>query len=237
MAGKLYLIPTPLGEVEHLESQLPAGYMVFIPELDGFIAEKAKSARAFLKHFKLPKAMQEYNIVEWSQKRERVGTDILLEPILRGEDWGVVSEAGSPTIADPAGPIVRAAHEKGIQVVPLIGPSSIFLALMASGLSGQNFVFHGYLSKEPGQRKKELRTFEKNSQKFRRTQIFMETPYRNPHLLRDMMEALRSDTDVCIATDVTLPTESIQTKTVAQWQKGQLPDIHKRPTIFLMQAR
>jgi len=158
-----------------------------------------------------------------------------LEPCERGFDVGILSEAGSPAIADPGAEVVQLAHEHGIRVVPLVGPSSILLGLMASGLNGQRFAFHGYLPIDKSERRKTIKVLERNSRELEQTQMFIETPYRNNNLLEDLVKTLSPRTRLCIAADLTLPSEHIVTREVADW-KGKLPDLHKRPTLFLLQA-
>lgn len=236
MKGTLYLIPSTLGETSDPNSVIPSSHFKLIPTLDGFIAEKAKTARAFLKHFDMGKPMYEVVMQEYNKRTDKSQLESIIEPMKQGEKWGLLSEAGCPAIADPGSDLVRLAYKNGIQVVPLVGPSSIFLALMASGLNGQNFCFDGYLPSSPDERKKRLKQIEKDSQKFRRSHIFMETPYRNPHLFRDAIEVLDGKTSLCVATDITLKGESIMTQSVEEWRKAKAPDIHKRPTMFVLSA-
>jgi len=160
----------------------------------------------------------------------------LLAPALSGTDLGLISEAGCPVIADPGAALVALAHQQGVQVVPMVGPSSILLALMGSGLSGQSFAFHGYLPSEAPEREKRLRELEKESRQRQRTQIFIETPYRNRQMLESLVNTCAPGTRICIATDLTLADEQITTRPVADWRRQQLPEINRRPTVFLLQA-
>lgn len=232
----LYLIPSALGEDCDVLSLFSSHVKDIIRRLDGFFAENAKPARAFLKSAGINKPLYEVPIHEYSRRKRRLDVDELLDFIVQGQSWGLLSDAGCPAIADPGSDIVRRAHALGIRVIPLVGPSSILLALMASGLNGQSFTFHGYLPVKPHDRKRALIRLEKDSRKQGTTQIFMETPYRNPHLLRDILASLSSCTELCIATDITLSSENICTRAIEDWHKRGVPNIHKRPTIFLIYA-
>ncbi len=226
MPGILYAIPTPLGGAA--SDALPASVLATVRTLRHFVVENAKSARAFLKAVGSdPKEMQVLEINEDSNLHH------LLEPLKEGNSVGLLSEAGCPAIADPGARLVAAAQDAGIQVVPLVGPSSIVLALMASGLEGQRFAFCGYLPREAEQRRRKIRELEARSRRERETQIFIETPYRNDVLLRALLEALSADTALCIATDLTLASEQIRTQSVARWRDAR-PSVGKRPTVFLL---
>ena len=231
--GTLYLIPNLLGDVEPLEV-LPMKARKVVDMTDHYIVENEKSARAFIKRVLPSKAQPSLILSVLNKYTEPTEYEHMLEPCLMGHPMGIISEAGVPCLADPGSEIVAIAHAKGIQVVPLSGPSSILMALIGSGLNGQNFTFNGYLPVDSGQRKRKLLALEKQSVKGV-TQIFMETPYRNIKLLEDILAALAGSTRLCIATDISLPAESIRTQTVSQWKK-EMPDIHKRPSIFLIQA-
>lgn len=230
--SKLYLIPSLLGD-NSWENDLPASVRQVCLNTKYFIVENIRSARRFLK--KLDKdinidgltffELNKYTSVEEKQKS--------LVPLLEGHDTGIISEAGCPGVADPGADIVRMAHQKNIQVVPLTGPSSIILALMASGLNGQNFVFLGYLPVKQGERIKKIRETEQRSHTEKQTQIFIETPYRNNQLTGDLLNTCHPSTLLCIACDLTTKNEYIATKTVGEW-KGHLPDMNKRPAIFLL---
>ena len=196
--------------------------------LRDFAVENAKSARAFLGGLGMP--VRDLSFVE-------IGEDVaaLLRPLREGRPLGLLSEAGAPAIADPGAALVEAAHAAGFRVVPLIGPSSIVLALMASGLEGQRFAFCGYLPRDAAQRRKKIQQIERRSRTERETQIFIETPYRNDALLAALLEACREDTRLCVAADLTLPSESVQTQPIAQWRRAR-PSIGKRPAVFLLLA-
>ncbi len=231
--GKLYLIPSLMGDTEPLEV-LPLSIKKVIDMCDHFVVENEKSARHFIKKV-LPSKSQPDLILsvlnKYTEPQEYVD---FLKPCLEGIHVGVISEAGAPCVADPGSELVRIAHDKGIRVVPLVGPSSILLALMASGMNGQNFAFSGYLPIEKHPRKKQIRFLEKQSQKGQ-TQIFMETPYRNLKLFQDLLDVCESETRLCLATDITTPAEAIYTKTISEWRKVT-PNIEKRPTIFILQG-
>jgi 16S rRNA (cytidine1402-2'-O)-methyltransferase len=232
--GKLYLIPTTLGETEPLEV-LPLTIKRAVEQIDYFIVENEKTARRFIKKI-TPRKTQ--GLLQLSLLNKFTEAEVLpeyLNPCLNGHAVGVLSEAGCPAIADPGAVIVQLAHEKGIQVVPLVGPSSIILALMASGLNGQNFAFNGYLPIEAVERKKVIKQLEKKSRETGQTQLFMETPYRNDKLVSELLKVLHGETFLCIAADITLKTEWIQTLKVQQWGP-KIPELNKRPAIFALQA-
>ena len=228
--GTLYLIPTTLGDTEPLEV-LPLTIKRTVEGIDHYIVENEKSARRFIKKITPRKSQAQLEIVLLNKYTEPDVLPEYLQPCLQGRDVGVLSEAGCPGVADPGAVIVKLAHEKGVRVVPLVGPSSIILALMASGLNGQNFAFNGYLPIEVQERKKLLKNLEKKSRELRQTQLFMETPYRNDKLFTELIRSLRPDTLLCIAADLTLKTEWIRTRKIAEWQ-GTPPGLHKRPVIF-----
>lgn len=228
MAGVLYAIPTPLGGAA--ADALPASALVTVRALRHFAVENAKTARAFLNDVGMSCPIQELQIsvLEKNFSRE-------IELLKAGDSLGLLSEAGCPAIADPGAALVDAAHREGIRVEPLIGPSSIVLALMASGLEGQRFAFCGYLPREPEERKRRIKELEARSRRERETQIFIETPYRNDALLAALLETASEKTFLCIATDLTLPTESIRTHPLSRWRAAR-PAIGKRPTVFLLLA-
>ncbi|MCK4288597.1 MAG: SAM-dependent methyltransferase [Bacteroidales bacterium] len=230
--GKLYLIPSSLGNSK-LNSIIPEYNSKIINRLDEFIVENIRTARRFLKKTGFKKSFD--NITFYILDKHSDQTEILsyLNSIDKGKDIGLLSEAGTPCIADPGAEIVRMAHQKNIRVIPLVGPSSIFLALMASGFNGQNFVFHGYLPIKKYLKINKIKTLEKDAQQKNQTQIFIETPYRNKQLLDSIIETCNKETLLCIACDITLKNEFITTKTIAEWSKN-LPEIHKRPTVFLL---
>ncbi|PXX23448.1 SAM-dependent methyltransferase [Arenibacter sp. ARW7G5Y1] len=232
--GKLYLIPTTLGDNEPLEV-LPISIKRTIEQIDHYIVENEKTARHFIKKISSKKSQPSLHINLLNKFTESEILPTFLDPCFEGYNVGIISEAGCPGIADPGADIVAIAHQKGIKVVPLVGPSSILLALMASGLNGQSFAFNGYLPIEAGERKKSIKRFEKLSRDNDQSQIFIETPYRNDKLLAELIKTLAPQTLVCIACDITLPTEFILTKRVLDWQKISV-DLHKRPSIFIVHA-
>lgn len=233
--GRLYLIPVPLGQTA-VAAVLPQPVVACAQALGHFVAENAKSARAFLKSLPSSLPLQQIQIQELNQHTPASELPQLLAPLLAGSDVGLISEAGCPAVADPGTALVALAHEAAIQVVPMVGPSSILLALMASGLSGQSFSFHGYLPSAGPEREKRLRELEKESRQAQRTQIFIETPYRNRQMLESLLKACAPGTRICIATDLTLDSEQIATHPVAGWRRQPLPEINRRPTVFLLQA-
>jgi 16S rRNA (cytidine1402-2'-O)-methyltransferase len=222
----LYAIPTPLGGAA--ADALAPSALQTVASLKDFVVEEEKSARAFLGSIGMP--VRELNIV-------KIQEDVapLLKPLRDGRPLGLLSEAGCPGIADPGAALVEAAHREGFRVVPIVGPSSITLALMASGLEGQRFAFCGYLPREPLKRKMRIKELENRSLREDETEIFIETPYRNEALLAALLETCRETTKLCIAADLTLPTESIGTKTIAQWRRSPAP-VGRRPAIFLLLA-
>jgi 16S rRNA (cytidine1402-2'-O)-methyltransferase len=233
MKGKLYLIPTTLGETEPLEV-MPYSVKKVIEEIDFYIVENEKSARRFIKKITPKKSQPDLQIMLLDKYAEELETRTYLNACDEGINVGLLSEAGVPAVADPGATIVKLAHEKGVQVVPLVGPSSILMALMASGMNGQNFAFNGYLPIDKGDRKKAIKELERLSKDKDQSQIFIETPYRNEKMFSDLKAALTPNTRLCIAVDITLPTEYIKTYTAKDW-KHQQPDLHKRPAIFIIQ--
>jgi len=246
--GTLYLIPASLGITDNdgdtLAHIIPAEVKDITARLPYFIAENAKSARAHLKEVAktrdLKQPIQQIRIAELNVRTSKEALPDLLAPLLDGEDGGLISEAGVPAIADPGANLIEMAHKAGIIVKPLVGPSSILLALMASGLNGQSFAFNGYLPTNPAERAKQILAMENRSRQDAQTQIFIETPYRNLILLEALCENSRGNTRLCLATDLTLPTESIETLSVDGWKKRMAeknaPDIQKKPSIFLLLA-
>lgn len=232
--GSLFLIPSTLGDNEPLEV-LPISIKRAIEEINHFIVENEKTARRFIKKISPRKSQSGLHIELLNKYTEPGSITTFLDPCLQGKNIGILSEAGCPGIADPGADIVRIAHEKGIQVVPLVGPSSVLLALMASGLNGQSFAFNGYLPIEASERKKTIKAFERLSREKGQSQLFIETPYRNDALLGEFLKVMSNTTMLCIATDITLPTESISTKSVAEWKDIPM-ELHKRPSIFIIQA-
>jgi 16S rRNA (cytidine1402-2'-O)-methyltransferase len=222
----LYAIPTPLGGSP--DEALPAPALQKIKTIRDFVVENAKSARAFLGAIGMP--VRELSIVALDGNASS-----LLTPIREGRPLGLLSEAGCPAIADPGAALIEAAHREGFRVVPLVGPSSIVLALMASGLEGQRFAFCGYLPREGSQRKQKIRELERRSRLEKETEIFIETPYRNDVLLAALLESCHETTRLCVAADLTLPAESTRTRTIAEWRRAQAA-IGRRPAVFLLLA-
>ena len=231
--GKLLLVPVGIGAT-NASAMLPTDTLKQINALDYFIAERAKTARAYLKSIGFVKAMASVQIAELN-KHESEDYNALLDPCTNGFNCGLLSEAGVPGVADPGGGVIAAAHARGIEVVPLIGPSSILLALMAAGMNGQRFSFHGYLPKESGELIKELKRLEAESMQHNVTQIFIEPPFRNEKLKDKMLQSLNKNTRICLATNLTAPDQSIVSKTVVEMKKIKI-SIDRKPTVFLMYA-
>ena len=233
-AGKLFLIPTALGDGA-LAAVIPPEVQQRVRALEYFVAENPKTARAYLKQVGTAKPLQELHIATLNEHTPDADVAALAAPLLAGNDLGVMSEAGCPGIADPGAKLVLYAHRHAIRVVPLVGPSSILLALMASGLNGQRFVFHGYLPVADAEREQALRELEKQSRRLKQTQIFIETPYRKRKLLHSILRACAGATLLCVAADITLEGEDIRTMSVAAWKKNPL-QLDRRPALFLLLA-
>jgi 16S rRNA (cytidine1402-2'-O)-methyltransferase len=230
--GKLYLIPIPLGDNEPLEV-LPQIVKKTIEFIDDYIVENEKTARKFIKSICPEKVQATLRLNTLNKHTAIAEHKQMLQPCFEGKNIGIMSESGCPGVADPGAVIVKLAHVNGIQVIPLVGPSSILLALMASGMNGQSFAFNGYLPIEKSEKKSALKNLEKLSFDKNQTQIFIETPYRNNKLLEDILLALQPNTHLCIAADITLDTEYIKTLRVQDWKKTTI-DLHNRPTIFIL---
>lgn len=231
--GRLYLIPTRLGDNAPLEV-LPISVKKIIESVNDYIVENEKTARRFIKKISSGKSQASLNIHILNKYTQPGEIPAFLDACKMGKPVGLLSEAGCPGIADPGADVVKIAHENNIRVIPLVGPSSILLALMSSGMNGQNFTFNGYLPIDKGERKAKLKQLERLSSDQNQAQIFIETPYRNNKMLEDICTSLHKQTRVCVACDITLPTEYIRTKTVDAW-KHETIDLHKRPTIFIIQ--
>ena len=235
--GKLFLIPITLsnpGETTVVpEDVLPQTIKRTIDFIDYYIVENEKTARKFIKSIHPEKKQPDLKISVLNKHTDFAEHNEFIQPLLRGENIGLMSESGCPGVADPGAVIVKLAHEKGIQVVPLVGPSSILLALMASGMNGQSFAFNGYLPIDKNDKKQALKNFERLSQDKNQSQLFIETPYRNNKLMEDLLQILQPSTLLCVACDITLPTEFIKTKMVNQWKKEKA-DLHNRPCIFII---
>ncbi len=228
----LYLIPTTLGDNAPLEV-LPISVKKVIELVDDYIVENEKTARHFIKKISSGKSQPTLKINVLNKFTQESELPNFLNACEQGKPVGLISEAGCPGIADPGAAIVKIAHKKNIQVVPLVGPSSILLAMMASGMNGQNFAFNGYLPIDKSERRKALKDLERESFNKNSSQVFIETPYRNNNMLEEMCNALSPSTNVCVASDITLHTEYIKTQTVKEWKHTRV-DLHKRPTIFII---
>jgi 16S rRNA (cytidine1402-2'-O)-methyltransferase len=233
MPGTFYLIPSALGETPW-NTYLPTETRKTACRLEHFIAENAKTARAELKRLDHPLPLREVAIEQLPEKLTPTDIDRLLSPLLSGEDVGLLSEAGCPGVADPGALLVRRAHALSITVKPLIGPSSLLLALMASGLEGQRFAFHGYLPAREPERSRRIAELDKESGRLRQTQIFIETPYRNDAMLAALLTACRPATRLCVAADLTLPTESVISHTITEWRRLPPFNLDRRPAVFLL---
>jgi 16S rRNA (cytidine1402-2'-O)-methyltransferase len=231
--GSLYLIPTRLGDNPPLEV-LPISIKKIIEAIDVYIVENEKTARRFIKRVSPSKSQSKITIKVLNKYTTEIERNTYLDLSLEGVSIGLLSEAGCPAIADPGSDIVSLAHSMNIKVVPLVGPSSIILALMASGMNGQSFTFNGYLPIDKSERKSKLKALERISAEHNQAQIFIETPYRNTKMLEDLASVLQPQTRVCVACDLTLPTEFIRTKSARDW-KNNKEDLHKRPAIFIIQ--
>jgi 16S rRNA (cytidine1402-2'-O)-methyltransferase len=230
--GTLYLIPVPLAENSAAKSFTP--YLVdTINSITEYIVENEKTARKFLKEAGLKTAQSELLIHDYGKHNRGNSLGYFFAGLESGKDVGLMSEAGCPGVADPGAEIVAEAHKRGIKVVPLVGPSSILLALMASGFNGQSFAFNGYLPIDKAERSKRVRALELAAERADQTQIFIETPFRNNSMLEEVLKTCTPNTKLCIACDVTAETEFIKTQTIEAWRK-QVPDLHKRPAIFLL---
>ena len=230
--GKLYLIPTTLGDMA-ADDVLPQTIKRAIDFIDYYIVENEKTARKSIKIVHSEKKQSELKMFLLNKHTETKEHLDFIKPLLEGHHVGLMSEAGCPGVADPGAVIVKIAHEKGIQVIPLVGPSSILLALMASGMNGQSFTFNGYLPIEKSEKKQALKVLEKLSFDKNQSQLFIETPYRNNKLLEDILQTLQPNTLLCVACDITLPTEYIKTMSINLWKKQKV-DLHNRPCIFIL---
>ena len=232
LLGKLYLIPTTMGDCDPMDV-LPQTVKRTIDFIDHYIVENDKTARKSIKEVSPEKKQSELVLFTLNKRTEVKEHLDFIKPLLEGKNMGLMSEAGCPGVADPGAVIVKLAHERGIQVVPLVGPSSILLAMMASGMNGQSFAFNGYIPIDKAEKKAALKNLEKLSHDKNQSQIFIETPYRNNKMLEDIIQALNPSTYICVATDITMPTEFIKTMRASEWKKIQV-DLHNRPTIFII---
>jgi 16S rRNA (cytidine1402-2'-O)-methyltransferase len=237
--GTLYLIPVTLGDDDIaalLPKSLPPEAIATAQKLEHFVVETEKPARQFLSAVKTTKPVRELSLSLLNEHTQDKDLAALLTPLLAGHDVGLMSDAGCPGVADPGAKLVELAHKKGIKVVPFVGPSSILLSLMASGLNGQSFAFLGYLPVEKLARIAKLKEIEKRALTNNETQIFIETPYRNQQMLEALLSTCNANTRLCIACHVSLPDEMIVTKHISEWKQSSLPDINKKPTVFLLLA-
>ena len=235
MKGTIYMIPCPISDERDVWDVLPKANLDVMNSLDYFIVENTRSARRFLSRAGVERRIEELEFVELNEHTTSSGdVERMLKPVLEGRSVGVISEAGVPGVADPGADIVALAHRKGVRVVPLVGPSSILMSVMASGLNGQSFAFVGYLPIKEGERLKRLKELERRALQERQAQLFIEAPYRNVKLFETMLKTLQPNIRLTVATDITSPEEFILTLEVAEWRKRGVPDMAKRPTIFLL---
>lgn len=230
--GKLYLIPVTLGDISPFEV-LPLSIKKVIEGINHYVVENEKTARRFIKSIVPSKSQPDLVLFPINKYTDTTEVPSFLDPCIQGHNMGVMSEAGVPGVADPGADVIKVAHQKGIQVIPLVGPSSILMAIMASGLNGQSFAFNGYLPIDNMERRKKIKELESRSFNEQQSQLFIETPYRNNKMMEELLVQLHAETEVCIACDITLPTEYIKTMSVNLWKK-QVPDLHKRPCIFMI---
>jgi len=234
MQGKLYMVPNHLGN-EQTGFTIPTEVATLACKLRFFIVENIRTARRYLRLLDAQMDIDNSTFFVLDKHTGPKEYSTFLEPIRQGHDIGVISEAGCPGVADPGAEIVKIAHQKNIQVVPLVGPSSILMALMASGMNGQSFAFNGYLPIDKSERPKAIKQLEARSSKEQQTQLFIEAPYRNNAMAQDLLKHCRPDTMLCIACNISMPDEFVVTRTISQW-KGKLPELHKKPTMFLIQG-
>ncbi len=231
MKNKLFLIPTVLSD-NSLDNVIPPIVYELINNIDIYIVENLRSARRFLKKLNIKKKIDELDFFILNKHTSNIDLEVFLEKI-KGKDFALISEAGCPAVADPGANLIRISHKKDIKIVPIVGPSSILLSLMASGMNGQNFAFVGYLPIKKNERIKKIKFLEKRAKNEKQTQIFIETPYRNLRMLEDLFAICNPETEICIASNITSKDEFIKTKKIKYWKKN-IPNIHKIPTIFLM---
>lgn len=230
----LLLLPNLLGESKHHEIFLPSSVDKAVESIDGLIAESEQAGRRFLKRFNTKKPAQDIPLALFNEKTPVDHIDFLLEPMMKGERWGLVSDAGLPCIADPGSKLVRRARQLGINIQAFVGPSSILMSLMLSGLPAQRFSFHGYLDKDEKGRNSQIVVLEKQARQDQSTQIFIEAPHRNQHMLQSLLSNLKEDTYLCVAWDLTLPTQGILSQPVSLWKKSPPPNLEKKAAIFLI---
>lgn len=233
MKGKLYLIPAPLGEGS-LETVIPSGMAEIARKLKFFIVENERTARRYLKKIDREIRIEDLQFIVLDEHTKDVTTAQYLGFLEAGHDVGLMSEAGCPAIADPGAAVVALAQQKDIQVIPLVGPSSILMAFMASGFNGQSFAFNGYLPVKPEEKLRSLKNLEKRARTENQPQAFIETPYRNLKIFDDLLKNLLPDTKLCVAVDITQPSEFIRTKTIREWRNLPMPDMNKKPAVFII---
>lgn len=231
--GKIYMLPCPISEGNPYDV-LPESNRAIMASIDYFIVENVRSARRFLSAAKIGRPIEELEFAECSEHTTELEILPLLKPVLEGRNCGIISEAGLPGVADPGADVVAAAQKRGVEIIPLVGPSSILMALMASGQNGQSFAFNGYLPIKPAERTKAIKNFERRAQSEGQSQIFIETPYRNDKLFGDLLATLTPTTRLTVAVDITSPTQIIRTLSAGEWRKAPKPEMHKRPTIFII---
>ncbi len=236
MSGKLYLIPSPLSENSEY-NVLPRHIFDIVTSIRYYVTENIRTTRRYLKKISPGINIDDITFFVFNKHTNKTGIDTFIKPVIEGNDAGLISEAGMPAVADPGEEIIALAHHFNIQVIPLVGPSSIMLALMASGLNGQTFAFNSYLPIEKKQRKNRIKELEKRSVKNDQSQIFMETPYRNHQLLQDILATCTPETRLCLASNITEKNEFIKTKTIKEWKREPAPDIQKKPTIFIIYCK
>ena len=234
LKGRLFLIPSPLGDNDPKEV-IPEGVLALLPKITTYVVEATRTARRYLSSAGLKGHIQDLEFHELNEHTSASEVEAMLPLFNDGRDVGLITEAGLPAVADPGSQLVRLCHRHGIEVVPMSGPSSLMLALMASGLNGQSFAFLGYLPAKTDERRQALKSIEKHSYTARQTKIFIETPYRNDSLLSDILSICQPSTELCIAADITMPDAFIRTRTVAEW-KRDVPAVGKRPCVFLILA-
>jgi 16S rRNA (cytidine1402-2'-O)-methyltransferase len=234
-SGTIYMIPCPISDERAVWDVLPQANLDVMNSLDYFIVENVRSARRFLSKAGVERRIEELEFVELNEHtRSAQDVERMLKPVLEGRSAGVISEAGVPGVADPGADVVALAHRKGVRVVPLVGPSSILMAIMASGLNGQSFAFVGYLPVKEPERIKRLKELERRAKEENQAQLFIEAPYRNIKLFETMLKTLSPKLKLTVAVDITSPEEFIKTRTVEEWKRSGVPDMAKRPTIFLL---
>lgn len=231
--GSLYLIPTTLGTLDTIDHIMPEFNIQVIHSIEIFIVEQVRTARRFLSRLKHPASIDKLVFHELNKHTDESEVYSYLDNLTNSKSIGLLSESGTPCVADPGAAVVRIAHERSIKVIPLVGPNSIILSLMASGFNGQNFVFHGYLPIDKQELNKKLKVIEQNAVKLNQTQIFIETPYRNNQMFSAILKVCSANTLLCIATDLTLPTETVITFPISNWKRIK-PDFHKKPSVFLI---